>query len=303
MSDKKDIAFEIINERIDALLAEGVVPWRKPWTGAANHPRSVEGRPYSGINAFLLGLMGFDDPRFITPRKAVEMGGTIIKGSKTTPVVFWKRLTYTDKVEKDGVETEVQRHPMFLRYYNVLNVSQIEDLPIKPLPQAPAIEEFDPIEAVDKLIEAMPNRPELRYVTGDRAYYEPIKDRVTLPKRGQFESAIGLAEALVHEHSHATGHASRLGRDTITGTFDHFGSDRYGREELTVAFATGYVFGELGIEAEGLPSIAAYIANWRDAIKADPKALVVAAGRGAKAAEYLLGRSEPVQQDQEAIAA
>jgi antirestriction protein ArdC len=303
VAESKTLAFDIVNERILKALGEGVIPWRKPWLGAEYMPRSVDGRPYSGINVFLLGLLGYEDPRFLTYKKATEMGGKVTPGEKSCPVVFWKQLIKpkTDEAGSPVIDPRTGKPMMrripFLRWFNVFNVAQTEGIEFPPTRVAPAIEEFDAIEAVDALIAAMPNPPTLRYVTGDRAYYSPKDDQITLPKRGQFESAIGLAEAILHEHVHSTGHASRLDREGI-GEFDHFGSGKYAREELIAAFGTAFLMGELGIEGEGLPNVTSYIDNWRQRIKDDPKLLVVAAGRGQRAANYILDRIPAEEQEE-----
>ena len=52
-----DKAYEIITARIIEALDKGVVPWRKPWSLPAGvRPRNISGRPYSGINAMMLGM-------------------------------------------------------------------------------------------------------------------------------------------------------------------------------------------------------------------------------------------------------
>jgi antirestriction protein ArdC len=56
--------------------------------------------------------------------------------------------------------------------------------------------------------------------------------------------------------------------------------------------------GELGIEGEGLPNVTSYIDNWRQRIKDDPKLLVVAAGRGQRAANYILDRIPAEEQEE-----
>ena len=295
----KQAVYDIVVERITALLDAGVVPWRKPWTGGgSNAPRNLDGRRYSGINAFLLGALGYADPRFLTYRKAAELGGKVTPGEKGYPVFFWKQLTITDTDENTG-KTKQKRIPL-LRYFTVFNTAQVEGVEFKPLPAVPAAP--DPIEAAENILEGMPSRPNIYYDQSDRAYYQPATDTVHVPPRSSFTSVEGMYETLFHEVcGHATGHKSRLNRDGITG-FDHFGSGQYAREELVAHFTVAFLFGEIGMDAPALANVAAYIANWKAAIADDPKALVVAAGKAQRAADYVLGRLPAEQQASEELA-
>ena len=59
------------------------------------------------------------------------------------------------------------------------------------------------------------------------AFYSPIKDKVTVPKREQFESNAAFCGTLLHEMAHAT--APELGRDVV----NTFGTEAYAREART----------------------------------------------------------------------
>ena len=86
-----DKPYAVITSRILEALERGVVPWRKPWSlPAGMRPRSVTGHAYKGVNAVLLGLSGYSDPRWLTYRKALELNGHVRKGEKSTPVALWK---------------------------------------------------------------------------------------------------------------------------------------------------------------------------------------------------------------------
>jgi antirestriction protein ArdC len=81
-----------------------------------------------------------------------------------------------------------------------------------------------------------------------------------------------------------------------------FGSPSYAREELTAEMTAAMICGVLGIapvkveaispegEEQLLESSAAYIRHWMDVLKADSRAVVIAAARAQKAADYILGR-------------
>ena len=83
--------YEIVTARIVEMLQQGTIPWRKPWRADAGEPRNLtSGKPYRGINVFLLLAMPFASPYWLTYRQATERGGSVRKGSKGAPVVFWR---------------------------------------------------------------------------------------------------------------------------------------------------------------------------------------------------------------------
>lgn len=288
--------FDVINDRILAKLSEGVVPWRKPWAGAASAPRSVDGRLYGGINAFFLACLGYSDPRFLTFKKALSLGGRVRKGEKGYPVVFWKMLSVEQTDENTG-ETRNKRIPV-LRYYTVFNVAQCDGITVPALPERVTP---DPVETAESIVANMPNPPRFGWDGSDRAYYSPAMDSISMPDRSHFTSTWGYYETKFHEMGHSTGHTSRLNRDGIEG-FDHFGSDRYAREELVAEFTAAFLIGEAGGEEVPVDNLAAYIASWQQRIAEDPKVLVVAAGRAQKAANYILGRTVEEQAVEQAAA-
>ena len=104
-------AYDRITSQIITLLEQGTVPWHKPWKASTGWPRNlVTHRPYRGINVLLLLSMSYESPYWLTFRQATMLGGTVRKGEKACPVVFWKRLKVG---EKDS--TEEREIPM-LRY-------------------------------------------------------------------------------------------------------------------------------------------------------------------------------------------
>jgi antirestriction protein ArdC len=279
-------AYEVITARILDALDKGIVPWRKPWSlPAGMRPQSVTGHPYSGINALVLGMSGYSDPRWLTYRKAAEMGGNVRRGEKATPVVLWKPLV---KEAEDASGNIENRTFWLLRYYSVFNVEQCEGLSLPPVDGA-SPKDFDPIEEAERIIHEMPNRPSIDHDGGDRAYYVPALDSVHLPPRYSFAEAGEYYSTAFHELGHSTGHQKRLGRDTLA-TLAPFGSDTYSREELVAEFTSAFLCAESGIE-NTLENSAAYIAGWSKVIRKDTRLVVIAAAQGQRAADYILGRN------------
>ena len=272
--------YDLITNRILDLLAEGVVPWRRPWSGEAARPKNlVSGKSYRGINPFLLQCGGYDDPNWLTFRQACELGGAVRKGEKGMPVVFWKWH------EVENSETgETDRVPV-CRYYTVFNVMQC-DLPDDKRREAVTIEQFDfePIEKCEAVVAAMQQPPKIEY-QGHQAVYQPKFDTVRIPEPSRFAKSSEFYSTLYHELVHASGHQSRLNRKGITEP-TRFGSAEYAREELIAEIGATFLCGHCGIERETLDNSAAYIDTWMKRLRGDNRLVVVAGAAAQKASDF-----------------
>ena len=72
----------------------------------------------------MLSCTGYASSYWVTFKQAKKLGGSIKKGSRGTPVVFWN---WTERKDKDTDETI--RIP-FLRYYTVFNLEQTDGIEI-----------------------------------------------------------------------------------------------------------------------------------------------------------------------------
>src|SRR2546429_4502932 len=89
----KNDVYQIVTDRIIRLLETGTVPWRQPWKGGARAPRNfISRKPYRGINLFLLNAAGYACPFWLTFKQVHSLDGSVKKGEKSFPVVFWKIL-------------------------------------------------------------------------------------------------------------------------------------------------------------------------------------------------------------------
>lgn len=283
-------AYEVITDRIASMLSGGKIPWRRPWNAlraAGNtRPRNVAGNLYRGANWFLLGMLPYSTPIYLTYKQAVALGGCVRKGEKGFPVLFWKMLQVTEATAERP--EDIGRKIPFARHFTVFNVEQCDGLTLVT-PEAPSAPvEFDPVADAEAIWEEMPSRPELRY-GGDRACYIPGFDQIRMPNRSAFPSAEGFYETLFHEAGHATGHASRLNRkEIVSGSY--FGAQDYSMEELVAELSAAFLCAEAGIDQPVLENQVAYIQGWLEKLMADPRAFVTAAARAQKAADFILKR-------------
>jgi len=233
--------YQIVTDKIVAMLESGVVPWRRPWTSAGLPRNLVSKKQYRGINVFLLSASRYVSPHWLTLRQANELGGSVRKGEQSTAVVFWK----IDQKEVETDDEETQRR-FLLRYYCLFNSEQC-DLPEKVLDRLPKVETHDnnPIDAAELIVANMPQRPELEHA-GSKAFYSPMRDRVTMPPTELFTSSEEYYATLLHELTHSTGHTTRLARDGVTEAAP-FGSATYSKEELCAEMGSAYLCAEAGI--------------------------------------------------------
>ena len=276
--------YEIITEKIIEQLEKGVVPWRMPCALIDAPKNLVSGKYYRGINHFLLGLSPYESSYWVSYKQAKKLGGQVRKGEKSTLVIFWK---WIDDEDEEG---ESVRYPV-CRYYRVFNVEQCDGICHKRLAEEKVEltrqSEFNPIEAAEKIVAEMPNKPTIEYRTGIPCY-RPKNDTVYIPEPTAFWGMERFYGTLYHELVHSTASKTRLNRWSTEGPA-HFGSDRYGKEELVAEMGAAFLCGAAKIETATLEDSASYIDSWLRVLKApkNKKMVVTAAAQAQKAADYI----------------
>jgi len=283
--------YEIITERILEKLEAGTVPWHKPWSAAGGSPRNlVSGKEYSGINIFLLGCQGFTSPYWLTFKQAKTLGGSVIKGQRATPVIFWKWVERSSEDPETG-ETETQKIPL-VRYFSVFNTEQCDGISharLEAEQDEPA--PFNPIESAERIVADYPEAPSIFQDGRSAAYYRPTTDSVHMPKQETFDSEAAYYLTLLHEAVHSTGHESRLARPGVSNS-TRYGSHEYSLEELCAEMGAAFLAAEAGIDTDGLmDNSAAYVASWLKALRNDKKLVVFAGAQAQKAVDHVLSRT------------
>ncbi len=277
--------YEIITDRIIEILDKGIIPWNKPWKDKyPSFPTNlISKKPYRGINPWLLMATayekGYSSPYWLSFKQAKEKGGRVRTGEKGTMVIFWTFVTKENK-DKEDENIKIEKIPI-LRYYTVFNVEQCEGIEI-PVENPVIIP--NKIEACEQILALYENCPPIRNGS-NRAFYSPALDTITMPDKDQFIDMEHYYSTLFHEIAHSTGHESRLHRSN----FDHFGSENYGKEELIAEMTAAFLCATAGIDNKTIETNAAYIASWKEAIKADTRMVIISAAQAQKAADYILG--------------
>lgn len=298
---------QIITDRMIEALEKDIVPWKKAWnTVGGGFPISLStGKYYQGVNIWLLSLTsmtnGYASPYWGTYNQIAKLSGMIWdekkkrlispdgtkrgvrKGEKHTKVVWWKPVVKPDRDDPDktasfwigGVDM-------------VFNATQADQLPEQYYVKPPADRVFIPHEEAQRIVDEYVKRngPTLTHRYQDRAYYRADTDEITLPMPEQFDSPDEYHSTAFHEATHSTGHKSRNARPAMLD-FDHYGSDKYGREELVAEMGAAILTAYADINTT-FDNSAAYIAGWLRTIKKDAKLVPAAARDAQKAVNFIL---------------
>ena len=184
---------------------------------------------------------------------------------------------------------------LYFRGASVFSAAQVEGW------EAPTVEAPDLTEVLANVDTYLKNiGADVRHSTEGRAYYNPSSDYIQMPHREQF-AATDTSNAtecyystLLHEHTHWTGHKSRLNRLELKN------KRGYAFEELIAELGACFLSVDLGISVEVRPDHSQYIAGWLQALTSDSGSDYIwkAASEAQKAVDYL-----NAAQQEEAIAA
>ena len=276
--------YERIAEQIRTQLAEGVLPWHRPWAVDPNarvsKPLRENAVPYQGINVLILWgaaiEAGYASPFWMTYRQAQSIGAQVRRGERATHIVFAKTAEKTE-TDESGDESQVLLHVR--RVYAVFNADQIDGLPEKYVPEIPDVNPDERDAACDAWFERL--GIDIRY-GGDRAYYAPGPDRIQMPPFQTFESAQAFFSTLAHESVHSTGHRDRLDR-----RFGMRGTPEYAREELVAELGSAFLCADLGIASSPRADHANYVGSWLELLEDEPRAVFDAATQAQQAVEFL----------------
>lgn len=292
MKNESKNAYQVVTDKIIALLETGKIPWRQPWSegaGLGDNQNLMTQHQYKGVNALLTGCQGYLDPYWLTYRQAQELGGTVKKGEKGTPIVFFK---FGVKEESDGEEKKWA----MAKYSVAFNVAQCEIPGLDKILDKQRAKrkadriQFTPLERCEKVLKGFETLPKIQHVE-QRAYYRPATDTVNMPKQVSFESIEKYYAVLFHELTHSTGAENRLNRNGITEK-NFFGSHEYSKEELVAEMGAAFLCHHTGIDTVTIENSAAYIHSWLRRLKDDPRLLMAASSQAQKAVDFILNKKE-----------
>ncbi|WP_431299413.1 ArdC family protein [Tabrizicola sp. BL-A-41-H6] len=286
MTDKKGLTLDqlerTVADQIIALMERDGLRWIKGWASPLPAQNFYSRRPYTGSNVLTTGLWmmvsGKSDPRFMSFKQAVMLGGSVKKGAKGIPIIYYGTYVKDD----DGAE----RMSRFAKISYVFHVSDVDGIEIPGLDMAchePRVRN----QRIDSFVAATG----VQIRDGGSAFYQDTTDSITIPPIGMFRESLGVPaedlyySVLLHELIHATGPAKRLAREC----FRDYHKERAARaqEELIAEIGSVMLGQRLGLMTQPREDNAAYVASWIRFLKDKPGSVFSAAAAASKAISCL----------------
>ena len=148
--------------------------------------------------------------------------------------------------------------------------------------------------AIDKMIDDNLFLCPIKQERGDRAYYSPSKDEIVVPTREQFIDGEAFATNTLHECAHATGAETRLNRPDLGHPF---GSEPYGREELTAELSAAVIASQYGLSKHVKDDSAKYLKSWLGSLREGPEFLKTILSNVRRCSTMITQRIEAIQQE------
>ena len=294
MPSQTDIRQNITNQILSALESGSVPPWRRPWRlgkNAGAPTNVVSKRSYRGLNPILLSPHAekhqLTSKWYGTFAQWKRLGGRVMRRPDNVPqgqwgcqICFWSPVT--KKIENDNGELEDDRF-FVLRMYTVFSVDQVEGTHLDHLRAGKddtgesLTVDYQPAEDAIKATGAS-----IR-CGGVKAFYSPTNDYIQVPPKATFESLDEYYGTTCHELCHWSEHSSRLNWSRKEK------QNSYALGELVAEIGSCYLCRELGVPAsENLENHIAYVGNWLQAMRNDPRFIFMASAQASKAADFIL---------------
>lgn len=279
----------------------------------------VSKNAYRGVNPWMLKddfLAVMDNPYFMTFKQIKEKKGKLKKGSKGTPIVYFTLLYKFENpktkkefgtYDKDRIMKyiknfghqakdfdDVVNSIAILKYYNVFNGSDIEEIDFKldELQLGRVVKSDESLaneknEIAELIVTNYPKpAPTIKH-GGNKAYHQEANDLVQMPRFQSFDTPNDYYRTLFHELTHSTGNKKRLARKLG----NKFGSKEYAKEELIAEFGAVFLSAQAGIIWHTNKNHAEYLKGWSGMLKIakeDNKFLMRGASAAQKASDFVL---------------
>jgi len=282
--DRKALYADVTSQVVKQIEA-GAGSWRMPWQAIAEVGQPTNAtthQPYRGGNHMWLAMVAQANDwsgHWATYKQWQSVGAQVRRGERGSYGVHWSTI-----VRKTDDNQEIGERHLVPHAFAVFNAAQVDGW------EAPA---ETPRDTPERIAAAEAFFAEIGATVrhgGNQASYRAADDSIALPHLEQFHDAVAYYATTAHEHTHWTGHRSRLARD-LSG---RFGTDSYALEELVAELGAAFTCSALGISTTPRPDHAAYLATWLRVLRADPSALFTVASKAQAAADFLAERAGAV---------
>ena len=283
---KSSEVHQVVTDQIIYAIEKGVGNWKMPWHQTEVPINVKTGRSYGWINSVYLWASSaahdFESNIWGTSNQWESKGAKVQNAELQKPTVAVKLFTMpkrsTRNNGRDDNEVDFVQKPFLLYNVNQIvgyrnEVSSVEDT-------------VRTVKEVEKFVKN--TKAKIKH-QGDRAYYDPRKDRIYIPERHKFfKTGDTKAEdnyycTLLHELIHWTGNKVRCDRPFGK----EYGDKIYSNEELVAELGSAFLCAELRVVAEPSTENAAYIKYWLQQLRADKEYIFRVAKRATQAINYL----------------
>jgi antirestriction protein ArdC len=307
-------------ERLIELIEKGVSPWRKEWKGAnlSVHRNLITGSPYRGGNPmileFQLAFGGHSLPLWCGAGQAKQKKWMPKKGSFGAYIIRPQLNSYDKKDENGSVVTGEDGNPLkssWVSYkpvcvFNAEFLRGVDDAAEKELQQTieqmlsgegEQVNDNSLIDLPHTVLTGYSRSQEIPFnYFGDRAFYSPVKDEITVPKIESFNDSEAFYATLAHECIHSTGHDKRLKRKFGVRGAGEESLRNYAAEELVAEMGAFILCNRMQISSN-CENHAAYLEGWLKVLKEGPKSLFKVIGDATKAANFIFPDSPESNDD------
>ena len=287
------IAKEVINNFtksvIESMKKNGS-NWDKMFGDNLDPINVISNKRYRGINWAMLSF-DCEDKKYAhniwaTYKQWASLNAQVTKGSKGTPIIFYKPPVY--KKNKDTDKNERVQWSI-MRASTVFNVNQVDlsnseyKVPVKKAGKQYSIDEIDNFINETKVI--------IKHDDVNRCFYVPSKDYINMAPKEKFQdtkesnATVHYYSTLFHELTHATGHEKRLNRQK---QFDDDHKKSYAYEELIAETGSVLFSKHFRIEKTIRDNHAKYLNGWIKYLNDDYSFLSSAIAKAGKAFDHFV---------------
>lgn len=286
LSKQRFDVYRAVTDTIVAAIEAGAGEFVMPWHGngaAIAKPQNAHTRmEYHGINVIALWAQAYErhytSGYWGTYRQWQEVGAQVIKGEKSSTIVFFKR--FEDEAEGNADDPKIR---LFARASRVFNADQVTGWIAPEERHPPGTAQV--MESVDLFVRA--TKAKVEY-DGTIACYHIPDDYIEMPGIKRFidtptsSASQAYASTILHELVHWVGAKHRLNRFG-----DGLKHEDVATEELVAEIGAAFLCADLGVESVPRPDHAAYVAHWLRLLKNDTRAIFAASRLANQAAMRL----------------